>query len=637
MKNAEQALRRAEQDRAAILGAMPDLMIRVARDGTVLGCHAPEGNGALHPGAPVVGKHLDEILSAELANLAMASVEAALTTGQTQIVEYAFHMDRETRYFEARVVASGEDEAVAIVRNITRAKLAEAASRESGRQLKALLESKKAILGASADSILLVDGEGIVLDANQIAAERLGTTLEALIGHNVFDLMPPEVAQRRQEAWKELGRTKKPLVIEDQRDGHWFETVIHPVMDDRGEVTRAVVFARDVTEAAAAREAVEASEATMAAILGQAGEAIISIGEDQRIQMFNRFAESLFGYSAAEAIGMPVSQLLPDRFRKAHAGHIREFAKSGEESRPMEARAEIAGRRKDGAEFAAEATISKVYRGGHAIATVMMRDITERRIAEAELLAVKEQAELANRAKTEFLANTRHELRTPLNAIIGFAELLQAGIAEQLSPKQSEYAADIHRSSLHLLNIITDILDVSKIEANVTELDQEAVDLIEATRLAFRLVGERAHLAQVTLGSHIPDDLPRLGADGRMVRQILINLLSNAVKFTPAGGSAKVTARLESENAILIDIADTGIGMKPDDIPKALELFGQIDGALGRKYDGTGLGLPLAKAQMELHGGTLAIASEPDHGTTVTVRFPPDRTLDPSEVQPSLT
>ena len=277
--------------------------------------------------------------------------------------------------------------------------------------------------------------------------------------------------------------------------------------------------------------------------------------------------------------------------------------------------------------FPAEATISQTQLGKERIATVIMRDVTERVESDAELRAAIERAEYASRAKTEFLANTSHELRTPLNAIIGFSELLQAGIPQQLTEKQSEYAADIHSSGLHLLSILSDILDVSKIESEATELYEEDVTIGDEAKLCLRMVSERANAAGVELNADISSQLPKVRADSRMVRQILINLMSNAVKFTPSGGRATISARLSANGGMIIDVADTGIGMSASDIPKALEKFGQIDGALDRRYEGTGLGLPLAKAQIELHGGTLKIISKVDSGTTVQVRFPPHRTL----------
>ncbi len=240
---------------------------------------------------------------------------------------------------------------------------------------------------------------------------------------------------------------------------------------------------------------------------------------------------------------------------------------------------------------------------------------------EAELNRSKNDAESASRAKTNFLANMSHELRTPLNAVIGFSEMLKDGYAGSLSTKQREYIDDIYGSGRHLLELVGDILDMSTIEAGKLEMHPVLVPVRRAIEGAANLIQARATAGALALIIEVPDNLPLLFVDHVRFRQILLNLLSNAVKFTPRGGSVTVSAASGGES-IAISVADTGIGMRPEDIPQALQPFRQVENPFSRQNDGVGLGLPLAKTLTELHGGRLEIASAPRRGTVVTLHFP---------------
>jgi signal transduction histidine kinase len=245
---------------------------------------------------------------------------------------------------------------------------------------------------------------------------------------------------------------------------------------------------------------------------------------------------------------------------------------------------------------------------------------------EGRLSAARCQAEAANRAKTEFLTNMNHELRTPLNAIIGFSELLQHEVLGPLgSPQYREYVHHIHDSGGQLLKVINDILEISRIDVGQLKLNEARIDLADLVETCLTLVRQRDESAKLELGAAIEPDLPHLHGDERLLKQILINLLSNAVKFTPPGGQITVRAYHDNGGSLAIAVADTGIGIAQDDIARALAPFGQVDGSLARKYEGAGLGLTLVKSFVESHGGSIEIAGELGVGTTVTVRFPPER------------
>jgi signal transduction histidine kinase len=253
----------------------------------------------------------------------------------------------------------------------------------------------------------------------------------------------------------------------------------------------------------------------------------------------------------------------------------------------------------------------------------------------SEMQAYRERLEIknvelaaANRAKNEFLAHMSHELRTPLNAILGFSEMMSEETLGPLgSPRYREYAADINESGTHLLNIISDILDLSKIEAGKTELSEQVVDVPEMLAACRRLVAERATSSGIELAMEWRDPLPALRADPRLLKQIVLNLLSNAIKFTSGGGTVTVRVEHATGGALSISVSDSGCGMAPEDIPTALAPFGQVGASLMSKQAGTGLGLPLVKSFVELHQGWLHIDSELGSGTIVTVSLPEERVI----------
>ncbi len=262
---------------------------------------------------------------------------------------------------------------------------------------------------------------------------------------------------------------------------------------------------------------------------------------------------------------------------------------------------------------------------GENILMISGRDISESKRQRQEIIAAKEAAELANRAKSEFLANMSHELRTPLNAILGFSDIIANELHGPIGDRRyCEYARDIHESGNHLLSIINDILDLSKIEAGRLEINETLVDFLDVLHSCCRLISPRAKAAEVEVINACPNDLPLFLADERLIKQILLNLLSNAVKFTPEGGIVTVGAECGAEG-FAFWVADTGIGMDEKGIELALTSFGQVDSSLSRKQVGSGLGLPLAKAFAERQGGRLEIESALQKGTRVTVVFPPDK------------
>ena len=253
----------------------------------------------------------------------------------------------------------------------------------------------------------------------------------------------------------------------------------------------------------------------------------------------------------------------------------------------------------------------------------LRREIVEREHAEAE-------AEEASHAKSEFLANMSHEMRTPLNAILGLSELMNIEAFGSLGNDQyREYARDIHEAGDHLLGLITDILDLSVIEAGKLELDESEIDLGETVDAVLRMLGQFAAQREIDLVASVPSGLPPMWADERRMRQIIINLANNSVKFTPNGGRVEVAAGERADGAIEVRVSDTGVGMTGDQIETALSTFGQLTNPVTSRESGSGLGLPITKRLVEAHGGEMSIQSTPGEGTTIELVFPALRRIDP--------
>jgi len=365
------------------------------------------------------------------------------------------------------------------------------------------------------------------------------------------------------------------------------------------------------------------SETRLTEIISIAPEAIIIIGQDMKIQFFNQSAERIFGYQSKEVSGLHFDLLMPKTARMNHAIHVKHFDQSDDTYLLMMNRTEILGLKKNGQTFPATASVSKVEINGEHLYTVLLSDITRQKKAERKMLKAKKQAEAANRTKTRFLANMSHELRTPLNAVIGFSGILMGqGMLKINDARSKEYANHIHQSAHHLLNVIQDILDISKIERQEFELEFSPVDMQKLVKDGKTMIRDQANEKQISVTSWISSSLPVIIGDEIRLKQVLINLLSNAVKFTPKHGKIRITAKFANNHNILLAVADTGIGIKTKDIAKVMKPFGQVKDIMKRDHEGTGLGLSLANELVKMHGGKIDISRNINNGCTVSVSLP---------------
>ncbi|MBL4740464.1 MAG: PAS domain-containing protein [Sneathiella sp.] len=355
--------------------------------------------------------------------------------------------------------------------------------------------------------------------------------------------------------------------------------------------------------------------------------AIIHIKDAEgRFILINSMCEKLFGVQESEILGKKADEIFSKEFSKEIAAHDQIILETGQ-THAQEEKWNL--NNKEHTFLSVKFPIQDGF-GENVAIGVIGTDITVRKLAEDAIQSAFV-SENANKMKTHFLANMSHELRTPLNSIIGFSEIMKE---ERLGPVGStryrEYAVDINESGLHLLSLINDILDLSKIEAGAEKLYEENLEISATVKSVTKTLTGLLNAGKLDLKFDFSENMPILRADARRVRQILLNLLSNAIKFTPAGGTVEIKTWMHANGDCVLQVIDSGIGIALADIQKALTPFQQIDSDLNRKHNGTGLGLPLTKSLVEMHGGYMDLKSELGVGTSVTVHFPANRAVSPS-------
>ncbi len=370
---------------------------------------------------------------------------------------------------------------------------------------------------------------------------------------------------------------------------------------------------------------VESRLGEMEAILDTATDGVLVFDERGRIGNINRSAEALFGIEAADVLGNPFTDLFAEESRKGALDYLDGIASNGVASVLNDGR-EVIGKVPQGGLIPLFMTLGRVGRTGKFCA--VLRDITHWKNAEEELVAARRAAETANAQKSDFLAKISHEIRTPLNAIIGFSEVMMEerfGAIE--NPRYRDYLRDIHVSGSHLMSLVNDLLDLSKIEAGKLDLAFESVPVNETIQECVALMQPQANRQRIIIRTSLSSGVPNIVADQRSLRQILLNLLSNAVKFTEPGGQVIVSTTIEDSGEVVIRIRDTGVGMSEKDIETALKPFRQLATSGKMRAEGTGLGLPLTKALVEANRAGFAIDSAVNQGTLVKVTFPTTRVL----------
>lgn len=482
-----------------------------------------------------------------------------------------------------------------------------------------------------------IDLDGKVIFQNPAATTMLGWNADELIGqqsHSMMHYRRANGAPYPQDECPIHATIHDGIVrrIEDEvfwrKDGTSFPVAYTstPMSNDAGEIVGTVVAFRDITQLKAVENQLHDNSERIHAILDTVVDGIITINERGTVETLNPAAERIFGYTAVEVVGHNINILMPEPYHSQHDGSLERYRTTGQEH-IIGIGQEVIGLRKDGTTFPLDLSVSKMHLGKGRFFTGILRDITERKLSQQVLVAAKAEAELASRAKSDFIATMSHEIRTPMNGVIGMVDVL---LQSSLKGYQAEMVDTIRDSAFSLLGIIEDILDFSKIEVGRLEIEHAPTAVADVVEKICIMLDRLAEKKGVELTLFTDPAIPAaVLSDAQRLRQIVVNLAHNAIKFSGGQdrpGRVSVQAMLierEAEQIVVeIRVTDNGIGMDQATQAQLFTPFTQADASTTRRFGGTGLGLSIARNLVQLMGGELSVQSTPDKGSTFTVRLP---------------
>ena len=617
-KRSEDELRGSEERHRRLIQLSPDAIL-VHRDSTIVFANdtAVSMFGA---------KSIDEMIGRNVLDFALPENHLRIIARRNKVVESepsSFMqsqyrtVDGDARHCEsaiARFAWKGEDAFLTIIRDI--------GDRVEAERQQAIFS---AVLDQAADSIEITSADLKITYVNPAFEQMTGYSFDEVIGKSPGALFrPPGHDPELYDAIEQTLWTGRPwagILPACRKDGSVFqqEVSVSPVFDESGSIENFVAIKRDITERIETETELRESEERYRKLLSLTPDAIY-VHVESIVVLVNEAAVEMFGAEdEKDLIGRSVYELVHKDFHSNVKNNLTAMFSDGIETLRFEHRRT----RLDGSEFWANTSATPLTWQGGKGSLVIVRDITQERNANQRLVKAMEVAEVANKSKSEFLANMSHELRTPLNAIIGFSEIMQSEMFGPIgADRYREYSFNIHESGMLLLHVINDILDLSKVEAGKMQPNLAEIVVADVVAASMRMFNRSAVTAGVTIESRMPADLPRVWADERMVKQMLMNLVSNAVKFTPSGGRIRVKARQQGPDFIEISVIDNGIGISGEDLTHVMEPFYQSGQVTADRVQGTGLGLPLVSSFAELHGGDFRLGSRPGLGTRAVITLP---------------
>jgi len=633
-KKTQEALAKSERWFSTTLGSIGDAVIATDMSGAVTFLNSVAQSLTGWSQAEATGKSMDlvfDIVNKETRRPVENPVEKVFREGKVVgLADHTLLRSKSGKEFDiedsaAPILAdTGEKFGVVLVfRDITEKKQAE----EEFKRQKELLQL---ILASIADGVVVADSNGKFLLFNAAAEQVLGTGATDRSPDewpDQYGVYLPDTVTPYPSDQLPLVRTMRgesvdavEIFIRNPQvpQGRSLSINGRPLKRADGTLQGGVVVFHDMTERKRAEEALQISEEKARSVVQTAHDAIVSADSHGNITDFNRGAEAIFGYSPQEVIGKPLGVLMPDRFKELHQGGFKRYLETGE-ARVIGKTVELAAQRKDGTEFPVELSLSSWKTRAGLFFTGVLSDITERKRTEELLMRAKEDAERASKFKDQFLSTMSHELRTPLNAVLGFSDLLADERYGPLNDRQQRYVAHIHTGGKHLLELISDILDLSKIEAGRMELSREDVTVASAFAEVISSLYPLAEKKSQALLQQVDPHL-HVRADAMRFKQVLMNLAGNAIKFTPEGGRIELAAR-QVDDQVRVEVRDNGPGIPAEQQQRIFEAFFRL-AETGSATEGTGLGLAITTRLVELHGGKLGIESQPGEGACFYFSLP---------------
>ena len=644
-KLTEDTLNRLQAQRNAVLSAIPDLIYLVSAEGIYLECFASRYvTDLLEESINPIGRHLLEVLPKELGIRKLQAIDRAIVTGEIQSFEQQWNINGKLQYEEVQVVRVTDREALTIIRNISDRKQAEEALRESEMRFRSVFNNPYV-------AISLADYDGKLIDVNPALCNILGYSPDELKSLSFQEITHPDDLENDLSHYHQLlnneidGYHIEKRYIHKNGQTIWGMVSVGLVKDSQDHPLYDIAIVQNINELKLTQQKLHSlnqelevriqertndlaqSEALKQEILNAIPDLLLRLKVDGTCLdcILPRGAD----VKAFVPIKKHISELLPAEILDEQINVYKQAIATGEvqvyEHEVM----------KYGEIVYEEVRVSPC---GDDEVLVLVRNISDRKYAEMalqlsneKLILANQELERATRHKDDFLANMSHELRTPLNAIIGISEGLLDQVFGALTPRQIISLTTIQNSGKHLLELINDILDVSKIESGMFNLDLSLVSVKQLCQNSLSFIKHQADQKQLEIDLHIHNDVPsQITVDERRIRQLLINLLNNAVKFTPNNGKICLEVKLDSSISanhdakpdIIFAVFDSGIGISEEDIDRLFRPFVQIDTRLNRQYTGTGLGLALVKRLAELHGGQVKVESIIGKGSCFSVRIP---------------